>query len=186
MNETHAMVSQFERRAEGFLSVVQGGAGRLDAPSPCAGWSAADVIDHVLTTQRDFLAERGLRLEVEPSGDPVADVENQLGEIRTLLADDEVAGLRYDSHFGPTTIAATMADFYGWDMVLHGWDVAKATGQEISWTEDEVAALRSTAESWGPAIRMEGICGPEVAVPETASAQDQLLGFLGRDPRVQI
>ena len=42
-----------------------------------------------------------------------------------------MAAREYDGYFGRTTIAATVADFYGWDLVVHGSDVARATGSGV-------------------------------------------------------
>ena len=82
-----------------------------------------------------------------------------------------------------TTIAATMADFYGWDLVVHGSDIARATGQRWTVGDEEAARLHATADGWGGALYSEGVCGPPVEVAEDASATDRLLARLGRDPR---
>ena len=76
-----------------------------------------------------------------------------------------------------------MSEFYGWDLVVHGWDVARATGQEWSISDEEARALGSDADGWGDALYSEGICAAPVPVADDASVQDRLLGRLGRDPR---
>ena len=95
---------------------------------------------------------------------------------------DGVAEHEYDGYFGRTTIAATMADFYGWDLVVHGSDVARATGQDWSVSEEEAASLHATANGWGHALHSEGVCADPVPVPDDASTTDRLLARLGRDP----
>jgi uncharacterized protein (TIGR03086 family) len=99
-----------------------------------------------------------------------------------VLSRDGVAEKEYDGYFGRTTIAATMADFYGWDLVVHGSDIARATGQEWSVTDEEAAALHRTADGWGDALYSDGVCAEAVPVPDDASASDRLLARLGRDP----
>ena len=75
-----------------------------------------------------------------------------------------------------------MRDFYGWDLVVHGSDIARATGQPWSVTEAEAASLHATADGWGDALYSEGVCSGAVPVPDDASATDRLLARLGRDP----
>ena len=62
-------ITIFNERADRFSSIVAGVAGRWDAASPCEGWTAADVVTHVIGTQRDFLSARNPLLpEARPRG----------------------------------------------------------------------------------------------------------------------
>ena len=138
---------------------------------------------HVLETQRDFLGRQGL--DAGPAAGPrrpggrvaCAARTRGLGARRRRRG-----GHEYDGYFGPTTIAATVADFYGWDLVVHGSDVARATGQDWSISDEEAAELHATADGWGDALHSEGVCADAVQVPDDASATDRLLARLGRDP----
>ena len=177
-------LSLFAERADRFDQVLDAAAGAWDAPSPCEGWSARDVVGHVIESQRDFLRQRGLDAGPAPDlADPAAAWRAQREHMTSVLRADGVAAREYDSWFGRTTVAATIADFYGWDLVVHGSDIARATGQEWSVTDEEAAALHATADGWGDALHSEGVCGPEVEVPDDASTTDRLLARLGRDPR---
>ena len=185
---TADLTALFHDRADGFtrvLDAVDTDAGPgWDAPTPCAGWTARDVVEHVVTTQADFLAQHDL--DPGPTvdlADPAAAWRTRRAHVEGLLADDGVAARAYDSYFGPSTIAATMADFYGWDLVVHGSDVARATGQPWSVSDEEAVALHATADGWGDALYSEGVCGPAVPVPDDASPSERLLARLGRDPR---
>jgi uncharacterized protein (TIGR03086 family) len=181
---TDQHLSLFTQRADRFTEVVDAVVGSWDAPSPCEDWSARDVVGHVVESQRDFLRRQGLDAGPAPDlDDPAAAWRMQRDHVTGVLAADGVAAREYDGYFGPTTIAATMADFYGWDLVVHGSDVARATGQGWSVTEEEAAALHATADEWGDALHSEGVCAEEVPVPEDASVTDRLLARLGRDPR---
>ena len=186
---TDDLLSLFQQRADRFTRVVEAvdaSTGRWDVPSPCEGWSARDVVGHVLETQRDFLERQGLAAGPEPDlTDPAAAWRAQRAHVTTVLAADGVAAREYDGYFGPTTIADTIADFYGWDLAVLGSDVARATGQEWSVSDAEAADLHATADGWGPALHSEGVCADAVEVGPDASVTDRLLARLGRDPSWQ-
>lgn len=175
-------MTRFHERTPQFTRIVEG-VTDWTAPTPCPGWTARDLLDHVISTERDFLDKQGLPVPEVDLADPASAWRAHLGAVTTALAGDGVADRAYDGYFGPTTVGATMADFYGWDLVVHGWDLARATGQEWSLTEAEVDEMMTTADGWGDALHSEGVCGPAVDVGDAASAQDRLLGRLGRDPR---
>lgn len=166
-----------------FTDILDAAGDAWEAPTPCEGWSVRDVVAHVIDTQRDFLARQGLDAGPEPDlTDPAAAWRAHLDRVTTVLVTPGVAGREYDGYFGPTTVGATMSDFYGWDLVVHGWDVARATGQDWSINEDEADAMHATADSWGQALYTEGICAAPVEVSQNASATDRLLARLGRHP----
>jgi uncharacterized protein (TIGR03086 family) len=71
------------------------------------------------------------------------------------------------------------------ELVLHGWDLARATGQDFRCDPVSAAAvLAFTAESAAPeaAASRDGLFGPPVPVPPDAPVLDRALGFAGRDP----
>ena len=71
------------------------------------------------------------------------------------------------------------------EVVMHGWDLARATGQQFSCDPASTAAvLAFTSASARPENlhRREGMFGPVVEVPPDAPALDRALGFAGRDP----
>lgn len=79
--------------------------------------------------------------------------------------------------------AVTAALFNLAEAAVHGWDVAKATGQESELAPDVVAMLFQFCQMVPlEDLRASGALGPEVAVPEPASPTDRLMGLLGRQP----
>lgn len=155
-------------------------ADRWSAPSPCEGWTAADVLDHVIDTQRDFLARHALLDSDRPAGSPASAWARHRESVRALLADPQVGDREFDGFFGRTTIGATLADFYGFDMVVHRWDLARAVGQETSFSEAELDRLEDSIEGFGDMLYAEGICAPPVAVGPDSSRPEKVLGLLGR------
>ncbi|MFZ0159791.1 MAG: maleylpyruvate isomerase family mycothiol-dependent enzyme [Kineosporiaceae bacterium] len=149
-------------------------------PSPCEGWAAADVIDHIVDTQRDFLIERGLDLGARPDGDPAARWSAHRAVIDRLMSDPAVADTTYEGYFGRTTIGASLALFYGFDLIVHRWDIAMASGQPVEFSTTELDTLENAIEGFGEALYAEGICKPALPVPPDASRQTAVLARLGR------
>ncbi|WP_298749832.1 TIGR03086 family metal-binding protein [uncultured Serinicoccus sp.] len=175
---------RFAERTAQFTQIVRGVEDRWDAPTPCAGWTGRDVLAHVIQTERDFLGQQGFDLGAAPDlADPARDWEEHAEQVVDIVDRDGVAAREYDGFFGPTTLGATMADFYGWDLLIHGSDLARASGQPWSVDEEQAAALTAVSDGWGEALYSEGICAPAIDVPEDASPTDRLLARLGRDPR---
>lgn len=50
-----------------------------------------------------------------------------------------------------------MPEFYGWDLVIHGRDVARSVGQQWLISDEEADALGVDADGWGDALYSEGI-----------------------------
>jgi uncharacterized protein (TIGR03086 family) len=169
----------FHQQADRFTAVLDGlPSSAWAAPSPCAGWTAADVVDHLVDSQRDFLARQGVDLGPRPDGDPAA-VWAAHREA-ALAVDDEVWHREYDGFFGPTTVGATLADFYGFDLVVHRWDVARAVGRDVRFSEAEMDDAERAIEGFGEHLYAEGICARPVPVPDGADRQTRLLARLGR------
>ncbi|NUO55283.1 MAG: TIGR03086 family protein, partial [Hamadaea sp.] len=68
------------------------------------------------------------------------------------------------------------------DMVVHGWDLARATDQPYEPDADAVARALDFTDQMAEMGRQRGAFGPEVPVPADAPAFDRLLGLIGRDP----
>lgn len=182
----HQDARTFTDRAARFTTILDAAGHAWDAPTPCEGWSVRDLVAHVIDTQREFLARQDVDAGPAPDlADPAAAWQTHLHRVTTVLVQRGIAEREYDGFFGRTTISATMADFYGWDLLVHGWDVARATGQDWSISDDTAAAMHATADGWGQALYAEGICAAPVDVPQDASATDVLLARLGRDPSWQ-
>jgi uncharacterized protein (TIGR03086 family) len=152
------------------------------SPSPCEGWSAADVVGHLIDTQRDFLGTHGVDLGEAPdvAADPAAAWRQHAKRVAEALSDDAVPAREFDGFFGPTTVGATFEQFYVWDMVVHRWDVARAVGVDAVLTDGELDRIEAGADSFGPALYMDGVCRPAVEVPEDAGRDVRALARLGR------
>ena len=172
---------RFLAHADAFTRVVDDtdAAGAWDSPSACADWSAADLLAHVVETQRAFLTEQGLDPGDTGESAPPARWRTHLGGVRPLLEEPRVHEA-YDGYFGPTTVADTLADFYGFDLIVHRWDLGRAAGVDVTWTEDEMAAIEASLDVFGEAFYSEGIGKPALDPPDGADRQTRLLARMGR------
>jgi uncharacterized protein (TIGR03086 family) len=68
------------------------------------------------------------------------------------------------------------------DQLLHGWDLATATGQDATMPEGLPQAAYELIHGAFTEEQRKGIFKPEVAVAPDASPQDKLLAYTGRDP----
>jgi len=152
------------------------------SPSPCDGWTARDVVQHVVETQRDIVTKVGLELPSEPSpeADPVGAWIATRDAMQEILDDPARGNLEYDGYFGRTSLASTVDRFYTFDLVVHGWDLARATGLDETIADADLDFVESAATAMGESIRMAGVCGPAVDVPEGADRTTRVLGYLGR------
>lgn len=149
------------------------------APSPCAGWTAADVVDHVVDTERDFLARHDLDPGPRPTGAPDAVWAAHLATVRDA-ATEEVRAREFDGFFGRTTIGATLDNFYGFDLIVHGWDLGSSQGAPTTFTDADMDAMEAAFVGFGDHAYDDGVFGQPIEVPEDASRQAKLLARMGR------
>ncbi|HEX5367132.1 MAG TPA: TIGR03086 family metal-binding protein [Acidimicrobiales bacterium] len=154
------------------------------APSPCQGWSAGDVLDHVVDSEHQFLRRVGGAPELVPGATHLARWCLVRDAVQAGLEDPDVADAVTAGGFGELTLAAAVDGFLCADLVVHAWDIARATGlPELEAVPvDEVERVHAFLVGLGDMVRTSGAFGPEVPAPAGATAQERLLAFLGRQP----
>jgi uncharacterized protein (TIGR03086 family) len=150
-------------------------------------------VDHIVAMHGYML--RPVERSLPPTGaDALTDFRTSRAAVEEVLADPELAEQEADTPAGRMTVAKQIDQVVSDDLVLHGWDLARATGQDEAMDPADVERLWAatsaipselmeryrTPGAFGPGVE---VFGPEVAVPEDAPLQDRLLGLVGRDPR---
>jgi len=151
-------------------------------PSPCEKWAARDVVRHVIEAHGTFLGLVGRELGATPSvdEDPLAAWNAARAVVQADLDDPERASAEFDGFFGRTTFAEAIDMFICGDLLIHSWDLARATGLDERLDPDEVARVAARTATFGDALRGPGIFGPALDPPPGADDQTKLLAFLGR------
>jgi uncharacterized protein (TIGR03086 family) len=157
-------------------------ADQLDNPTPCAKFTVRGVLEHMIGGATMFTAAfRG----AEPSQPDTTDVLAAFGPALTGLAEAMHAPGALDrtihSPFGEVP-GATFARFVVLDGLVHGWDLAMATGQAYEPPASLVAEAEAFANQAIEPLRDGDTFGPAVEPPPSASPIQRLAAFTGRQP----
>jgi uncharacterized protein (TIGR03086 family) len=163
---------------------------RLDAPTPCADTPVKALLSHVLMLSHAFrmAAEKAPDPGPPPAEQPPLPLDWRSALPAALDAMAE-AWTRPDAQVGttsagglemPAPVAATVALD---ELVLHGWDLARATGRPYRPDPTSIELCLGFVSSVARPEGVPGLFGPPVPVPPDAPALDRLLGLSGRDPR---
>ena len=169
-----------------FLDRVRG-TRSWDAPSPVAGWTARDVVRHLVEWLPSFLAGgSSVRLPAVPSvdDDPIGAWQAHADAVQALLDDPATAELTLSNqHIGQLPVDRAIDQFYTSDVFMHTWDLARATSQDDRLDPEFCVVLLAGMQPLEDIMRSSGQYGPRVPVTDDADAQTKLLAFIGRDPR---
>ena len=169
---------------------------QLGGPTPCSEWNVSDLIMHCIGGQQYAAGMlTGKPTGIEFGGidtlEPVeADVDVMAAEYQRSISG--VLAAAVNATFMARTITLPIGEISGaefvftefMDQLVHGWDLAVATGQDA--TLDPVLAaaaytLFQPGGLYGPDSAL-GSIATAIMVPETASSQDKLLAAVGRQP----
>ena len=170
-----------------FTKTVEGVApDAWDNPAPVDGWTARDVVGHLVEWFPAFLdGSTDIQLPTGPSvaDDPVGAWRAQTDAVQALLDDPDTAQREYDfPHMGRMSLEQVTDMIYTGDVFLHRWDLARATGQDEALDPDMCAEMLEAMLPMDDVLRQSGHYGPRVDVPDDADVQTRLLAFIGRNP----
>ena len=186
---TSALQTPAQRHAQDaarFTELVESAsAGDWTRPSPVSGWTALDVVAHLVEWPRGFLTGAGIELPtLDVEADPVAAWRQHVADIQAVL-DDPAGRVLSNPHTGDRPVDEAIDQFYSGDVWMHSWDLARALGREVDLGEERCSAALAAMQPIEQLLRDSGQFGPAVPVAPGASAQDRFLAFIGRDPAWQ-
>jgi len=171
------VASRFTQRANAVPDAA------WDNPSPCEGWVARDIVRHMVEWMPSmFLASVGIELPKGPSvdEDPAGAWQALNDTIQAALDNPAIAAREFDMRMGRYTVEDAVATFCIGDVLVHTWDLARATGLDEALDPDEVHRLVEAMEPIDDLLRQSGQYGPRVEVPGDADEQTRLIAFTGR------
>lgn len=169
--------------------------GELGRPTPCPAYTLGDLIEHVGGLALAFTAaaskDFGPLTEGAPAGDAARLEPGWRARISRDLAALAAAWRDPAAWDGMTRIAGmdapaamvglTVAD----ELVVHGWDIARATGRPYGCAPELLDAAHSFLAQFaspdapaGPDVAF----GPSRQVPDSAPLLDRVVALAGRDP----
>jgi uncharacterized protein (TIGR03086 family) len=175
----------YRTRAAALTEKVDGvPEGAWDNPSPCEDWTARQLVGHLVGTTGLFFGFIGRDAPAGPSvdDDPVGAWHAARDAMQAALDDPATATQEYDGMFGRTTFEQSVRRFICADLVVHNWDLSRATGQDEALDLDAVREIHAEMAPMDEMLRQPGAFGPKVEPPADADEQTRFLCFLGRQP----
>jgi uncharacterized protein (TIGR03086 family) len=189
LNPTVNLPEQHERALASTRAYVAGvRPGQWNDPTPCAEYDVRALVNHVVSgnywvaplVEGSSIADVGDKYDGDVLGDDA------------LAAYDRSAGEAAAAFNAPGAMEASVAVSYGpvpgevyaghrfIDVLIHGWDLAKATGQDTSLDPELVEACCEIVTPQAELLKGSGMFGRDVEVPPDADPQTRLLALLGR------
>ncbi len=171
--------AQFTERVKGVAD------GAWDDPAPPEGWVARDVVGHLVEWVPAFFESNvGIRLPKPTTvdTDPVEAWVTFSDAVQALLDDPAVATREFEGRLGRQSVEQAVDMIVTGDVLLHTWDLARATGQDETLDAEEVHRMFEGMEPMDELLRTSGHYGPRVTVPDDADEQTKLIAFIGRKP----
>jgi uncharacterized protein (TIGR03086 family) len=179
----HRRALESTRRAVAGVS-----AGQWDGATPCAGWDVRALVNHVVAgnwwaaelASGRTIEDVGTALDGDVLGDAPLDAYDRSAEAAAAAFEAPGALERPCAvSYGPVP-GAVYAGHRFIDVLIHGWDIAAATGQDLTLDPVLVDACAEEVAPQAEMLRGSGMFGTDVSTPADATAQTRLLAQLGR------
>jgi uncharacterized protein (TIGR03086 family) len=174
-------LSQFEELGPVLGGVIGGiGPDQLDVPTPCGEFTVRGVLKHMIGGATMFAAAYRGEPPVEPStGDPIPAIQTALGDLGAAITAPGALDRTIEAPFGSID-GESFARFIVLDGLVHGWDMATATGQAYDPPPELVAAADGFAHQVVDGLRDSPAFGPAVAPPSGCTPIEALAAYTGR------
>jgi hypothetical protein len=86
----------------------------------------------------------------------------------------------YSSPMGESTVAGMLGMIYGFDLLVHRWDVARSAGHDTRFTDEELDVMEAAIEQMADVLYTPGAFVAGVTAPAHADRQTRVLATLGR------
>lgn len=167
----------------------------LGQPTPCADTSVGDLVDHIAGLSVAFTAAATKTTPEERAKKARADAANLDPDWRDQIPRDlaslaqawvDPAAWEGMTEAGGIEMPGEVAALVALDeVVIHAWDLARATGQPFACDDESLQAVHGFVLQFSSpemAEQRKGLFGPVFDVPDDAPLLDRVVGLTGRDP----
>lgn len=160
---------------------------QLAGPTPCADYAVRDLIEHVDQVARGFTAlarnedddaAAGAAIDGDDWRTSVGVRVEGLGEAWA----DPVAWRRSTDSGGLELSNELWGKIAFTEIVVHGWDLARATGQPFDLPAETLRACWDHVAEFVPNAPIPELWAPPVELPADAPLIDRIVAITGRDP----
>lgn len=153
---------------------------QLDAATPCEDFTVRGVLEHMIVGATAFAAAyRGTEPAEPDLGDPLGSFGDVLGDLVAAINAPGALDQTVQAPFGEVP-GETFARFVALDGLVHGWDMAVATGQPYEPPDELVAAADAFAHQAVDPLRDGQTFGDAVEPAPGASPIERLARYTGR------
>jgi len=177
---------RFRRVAGRFTDrVSQVPASAWSNPAPCSGWTARDIVRHLVEWVPAVIGKSGIQFPAGPSvdDDPPGAWTALADALQAALDDPTVAGQTFDAGPpGELTVERAIGMLVLGDVLIHTWDLATAAGLDDRLDPTIVTEMLAGMQPLDDMLRASGHYGPKIDVANDADDQTKLIAFTGRQP----
>lgn len=185
------LLELYRRLQDRFGELVHSvGSGDWERPTPCAEWDVRDLVRHLVGEQLwaspllggESVDEVGDRFAGDPLGDdPVAAWEAAAHASRAAVTEAGALDRTVRLSRGPTP-ARDYVEEMTFDLLVHGWDLARGLGSNTALDADAVDHVLARMQPRAAGLASSGLFAEAVDVPADADPQTRLLALTGRRP----
>jgi uncharacterized protein (TIGR03086 family) len=185
-----ALETTYRRSVEFWKDTVDNVSGDWSAPTPCTDWDVRALVNHVVGEDRwtkplvdgRTIAEVGNALDGDLLGeDPTSSAMAAADEALTAVAERLPAGGKVHLSYGEEGIEEYLSQLVA-DHLIHGWDLAAATGQARDLDPELVSEVAAWFRNREDIYRSGGAIAARPESVATGNPQADLLIAFGRNP----
>jgi uncharacterized protein (TIGR03086 family) len=177
------LLADLDRATTAFAQIAEAvGPGQLTAPTPCPDVNVRMLIEHLIDGSwyfADLLTGSAASVRAHPAGSLPAAFRSAAARMLTAFAAPGVLAQDFESPIGRAS-GAQLAKVRLIELVAHGWDLARATGQSLTAFPADLSERTLMIAHELYSDRTPGRFGAPQPVSGTAPAADKLAAFLGR------
>lgn len=175
VNRITSLVNDFDRR------VQSAGPDTWDNPAPCDEWKARDVVAHVAGNLNSMTAAmQGQEPRRIGDDEDIVSAWNTAKDGFLSALPNADLSQSIPGPFGPMPAEQLIGRIIATDVLVHTWDLARATDGDETLDQSAVEGSYSGLKPMSAMLRGPGVMGPEVPASEDADLQTKFLNFTGR------